>query len=88
MTKPKPTITPNREFNAAILDRVLAQAMPADQRDDEFTVLDMVARGMSDTSARRYCAAEWKRGAVDRRIGCPRHSRRRTWLYRLKEATK
>lgn len=85
MTKPKRTIIPNREFNAAVLDRVLAQAMPADQRDDEFSPADLVARGMSDASARRYCTMEWKRGAMSRRIGYSRHSRRRGWLYTVKE---
>lgn len=84
MTKPKRPPT-NAEFNATVLDRILAQAMPADQREDEFTVIDMVARGMSESTARRYCEAEWKRGALDRRIGWPRTSRRRVWLYRVKE---
>lgn len=88
MTKPKPTITPNREFNAAILDRVLAQAMPADQREDEFTPADLVARGMSDTAARRYCVEEWKRGAMSRRIGRARLTNRRTWIYKVKEGGK
>ncbi len=84
MTKPKPTIVPNREFNAAILDRVLAQAMPSDQREDEFAPADLVARGMSDATARRFCVAEWKRGAFARRIGMSRLTHRRTWLYKVK----
>ncbi len=85
MTKPKPTIVPNREFNAAILDKVLAQAMPEDQREDEFAPADLAARGMSDASARRFCTMEWKRGAFARRVGMSRTTRRRTWLYRVKE---
>ena len=84
MTKPKRPPT-TREFNAAVLDRVLAQAMPADQREDEFTAADLAARGMSDTAARRYCVEEWKRGAMSRRIGRARLTNRRTWLYKVKE---
>ena len=84
MTKPKRPPT-NREFNAAVLDRVLEQAMPADQREDEFTAADLAARGMSDTAARRYCANEWKRGAMSRRVGLSRLTHRRTWIYKLKE---
>ena len=86
MTKPKPTIVPNREFNSAVLDKVLAQAMPEDQREDEFTASDLVARGISDGTARRFCVSEWKRGALDRRVGVSRLTRRRTWVYRLKVA--
>lgn len=85
MTKPKRPPT-NREFNAAVLDRVLAQAMPADQREDEFAPADLAARGISDGSARRFCTTEWKRGALSRRIGMSRLTHRRTWLYKLKEA--
>ncbi len=85
MTKPKPTIVPNREFNAAILDRVLEQAMPADQREDEFTANDLVARGISDGTARRFCVSEWKRGALSRRVGISRITHRRTWIYKLKD---
>lgn len=84
MTKPKRPPT-NREFNAGILDKVLAQAMPADQREDEFTAADLEARGMSDTAARRFCANEWKRGAMSRRVGLSRLTHRRTWIYKLKE---
>jgi len=85
MTKPKRPPT-TREFNAAVLDRVLAQAMPADQRDDEFAAADLVARGISDATARRFCVSEWKRGALSRRIGLTRLTNRRTWLYKLKES--
>lgn len=85
MTKPKPTIVPNREFNAAILDRIAAHAMPADQRDDEFSITDLVSRGMKDSTARRFCASEWKRGAMDRRIGRVRATGRKGWIYKLKE---
>ena len=84
MTKPKRPPT-NAEFNAAVLDRVLAQAMPADQREDEFTAIDLTARGMSDATARRYLAGEWKRGVMSRRVGISRVSRRKTWIYRVKE---
>ena len=84
MTKPKRPPT-NAEFNAAVLDRVLAQAMPADQRDDEFAPADLVARGMTDGSARRYCVLEWRRGAMDRRIGRVRATGRRGWLYTMKK---
>ena len=87
MTKPKRPPT-TREFNAAVLDRVIEQTMPSDQKGDEFTVMDLVARGMSDSTARRFCLAEWKRGALDRRIGRVRISGRKGWIYRLKEATK
>ena len=86
MTKAKSTIVPNREFNAAVLDKVLAQAMPADQREDEFTPADLAARGISDGTARRFCVAEWKRGALTRRIGRVRMSGRRGWIYKLKES--
>ena len=85
MTKPKRPPT-NREFNAAILDKIAAHAMPADQREDEFTSADLAARGMSDTAARRYCVAEWKRNIFSRRIGTSRLTNRRTWIYRVKEA--
>lgn len=84
MTKPKRPPT-NREFNAAVLDKVLQHAMPADQREDEFTPADLEARGMSDTAARRFCSNEWKRGAMSRRVGLSRLTRRRTWIYKLKE---
>lgn len=86
MTKPKPTIVPNREFNAAVLDRVIEQAMPADQREDEFTSADLAARGINDSTARRFCVSEWKRGALSRRVGMSRLTHRRTWLYKLKES--
>ena len=85
MTKPKRPPT-NREFNAAVLDRMIEQTMPADQKDDEFTVMDLVARGMTDSTARRFCVAEWKRGALDRRIGRVRVSGRKGWIYKLKES--
>ena len=85
MTKPKRPPT-NREFNAAVLDRVIEQAMPADQREDEFAAADLVARGISDATARRFCVSAWKRGALSRRIGMSRLTHRRTWLYRLKES--
>ena len=85
MTKPKRPPT-NREFNAAVLDRVIEQAMPADQRENEFTPADLSARGISDGTARRFCVAEWKRGALSRRIGMSRLTHRRTWLYKLKES--
>lgn len=85
MTKPKRPPT-NREFNAAVLDRVIEQAMPADQRENEFTPADLSARGISDGTARRFCVAEWKRGALTRRIGRVRMSGRRGWIYKLKES--
>lgn len=85
MTKPKRPPT-NSEFNAAVLDRVIEQTMPADQRGDEFTVMDLVARGMTESTARRFCVSEWKRGALDRRIGRGRASRRNGWIYKLKES--
>ncbi|CAB4147517.1 hypothetical protein UFOVP505_34 [uncultured Caudovirales phage] len=84
MTKPKRPPT-NAEFNAAVLDRVIAQAMPADQKGDEFTPADLVARGMTDGSARRFCTQEWKRGALSRRVGMSRLTRRRTWIYKVRE---
>ena len=84
MTKPKRPPT-NREFNAGVLDRVLEQSMPADQREDEFTASDLVARGISDGTARRFCVSEWKRGALSRRVGISRSTHRRTWIYKLKE---
>ncbi len=83
MTKPKRPPT-NREFNAAVLDRVLEQALPADQRDDEISVGDLVARGMSESSARRFCESACKHGSMARRIGWARGTRRRVWLYRMK----
>ena len=86
MTKPKPTIVPNREVNASVLDRVLQQAMPADQREDEFGAYDLAQRGMSESAARRYCVGEWKRGKLSRRIGTSRLTHRRAWLYKVKEA--
>jgi hypothetical protein len=85
MTKPKRPPT-NREFNAAVLDRVIEQAMPADQREDEFTPADLAARGISDATARRFCTMEWKRGALSRRVGMSRLTHRRTWIYKLKES--
>ena len=85
MTKPKRPPT-TREFNAAILDKVIEQAMPADQREEEFTAIDMVARGMTEATARRFCVSEWKRGALSRRVGMSRLTHRRTWLYKLKES--
>ena len=85
MTKPKPTIVPNREFNAAILDRITAHAMPADQRDDEFSITDLVSRGMKDSTARRFCASEWNRGALARRIGRVRATGRKGWIFKVKE---
>ena len=85
MTKPKPTITPTREFNAAVLDKITAHAMPADQRDDEFSITDLVARGMKDSTARRFCASEWKRGALSRRIGRVRATGRKGWIFKVKE---
>lgn len=84
MTKPKRPPT-NAEFNAAVLDRVIEQTMPADQRGDEFTVMDLVARGMKDSTARRFCASEWSRGAMSRRIGRVRATGRKGWIYKLKE---
>ena len=86
MTKPKRPPT-TREFNAAILDRITAHAMPADQRDDEFSVTDLVARGMKDSTARRFCMAEWRRGAMDRRIGRVRATGRKGWIFKVKEDT-
>lgn len=85
MTKPKRPPT-NREFNAAVLDRVIEQAMPDDQRDDEFSPADLAARGINDSRARRFCMQEWKRGAMTRRIGRVRMSGRRGWIYKLKES--
>ncbi len=84
MTKPRRPPT-TREFNAGVLDRVIEQTMPADQRGDEFTVMDLVARGMKDSTARRFCVSEWKRGALVRRIGRVRVSGRKGWIYKLKE---
>ena len=84
MTKPKRPPT-NREFNAAILDRITAHTMPTDQRDDEFSITDLVARGMKDSTARRFCASEWSRGALDRRIGRVRATGRKGWIFRMKE---
>ena len=88
MTKPKPTITPTREFNAAILDRIVAHAMPEDQRGDEFTTTDLVARGMTYSTAKTYCEVGFTKGDLARRWGISRNTRRRTWIYREKEATK
>jgi len=85
MTKPKPTIVPNREFNAAILDKIVAHAMPEDQREDEFTTADLVARGMTYAMATGYCESGYKRNTLARRWGMARETRRRSWIYRMKE---
>ena len=84
MTKPKHPPT-NREFNAAILDRVLAQVMPTDQREDEFTTADLMARGMKSSSAQRFCDSGFREGKFARRIGVTRLTGRRAWLYKVKE---
>ena len=85
MTKPKPTIIPNREFNAAILDRITAHAMPADQREDEFSIADLVGRGMSRGAARTFTDAAVRANKLARRIGIVRATGRRAWMYRIKE---
>lgn len=86
MTKPKRPPT-NREFNEAVLDQIIERALPADQKADEFGISDLVERGLPESTARRFCVGEWKRGALDRRIGRVRLTGRKSWLYRLKEAT-
>ena len=85
MTKPKPTITPTREFNAAILDKIVAHAMPEDQREDEFTVSDLVGRGMTRASCIAWIESGIKANTLARRLGRSRHTGHKAWLYRVKE---
>ena len=69
------------------LNQAASKYFKADQKADEFGISDLVERGLPESTARRFCVGEWKRGALDRRIGRVRLTGRKSWLYRLKEAT-
>ena len=73
------------EFNTEVLDTIMGSYRLGYQEPREFTIVELMQRGMTRGAAREFCERGITSGQLERRMGRARLSGRVSWLYRKKE---
>lgn len=74
-----------QQFNSQILDSIVNEHDLEDQKDNEFTISDLIGRGLRRGVARQFCERGILSGQLERRMGRANVTGRVCWLYHKKK---